>query len=737
MILNESFDKLSNYIDTNLNSSQKEAVKSIQGALLVIAGAGSGKTRVITTRIAYLLSKEASDPLSIVALTFTNKAAQEMKERIYHYLGDQIKLPFVGTFHGYCLRLLKQYGYLHNLELFTIIDSDDQQKMIHDILKRNNLHKQFNVRQISYQISQLKNKIDGKESITHPLILDIYKTYEHEKKLSKLLDFDDLLIKALELFKYPEFKIQYQKTITHILIDEYQDTNQVQHALLKEMVLNEGRLSARSICAVGDADQSIYSWRGATIANMLNFQKDFTPTKVIKIEQNYRSVQSILDIANEIIINNSNRNNKKLWSDRQGSSRVHLFTCLSEYQEAEIMARIATIVTQKKANNCAILYRTHAQSRAIEEALIKRSVPYTIIGGIQFYERKEIKDLLAYLRILVNPYDFISLLRIINCPHRGIGPKTEELLYQQWEKESSLTYDIIIERTVQKNNITGLKAKQLHDFVELLQNVSCIKKPGHALEEIIRKTSYISFIKDSYESQEAESRLENIKELLHAISYLESQGIETITEFLHEVALIQNLEEKQNKKEEPRVLLMTLHAAKGLEFHTVLLIGIEETLFPSSRSLQDDDALEEERRLLYVGITRAQEYLIFSHAQYRYTYGQMTEQTPSRFLAELPKKQISKLDCTQIPSYSISRFIEQLYGYECSILESKSAGMKQEEKYIAVAVKKSWKKNQPVIHATFGMGIIEDIQYKGDACYITVKFKQNSKMILDQFLKAL
>lgn len=446
---------------------------------MVVAGAGSGKTRVITARITHLITNHGINPSAIVALTFTNKAAQEMKERIQHFLGHETKeLPFIGTFHSYCLLLIKKNQHLLDSPFFSVMDEDDRTKLISSILKRNNLQKQITPKSLGYQISHIKNHIIDPDTPAfyrdNRMIVDVYHTYEKEKKLSKCFDFDDLLLEGLRLFeknnthnKYinTSFKQEFHETVKHILVDEYQDTNIVQHTLLKQMTKDGDKIVADSICVVGDEDQSIYSWRGATVANIMNFKKDFPNTTVITIEQNYRSVQPILSIANQVITHNMERNPKKLWSKKTGNNRVRALSCLSEYQEAQAIAQLLKIIMQqKKQTSVAILYRTHFQSRAIEETLIKQNIPYKIIGGINFYERKEIKDILAYLRLVVNPFDRTSLFRIINTPTRGLGPAVEELIHGHWKDQPFLSFKNILTNLIEQKNIVGKKLLLYNNF---------------------------------------------------------------------------------------------------------------------------------------------------------------------------------------------------------------------------------------------------------------------------------
>ncbi len=649
------------FFTQQLNTAQQNAVTPTRGALLIVAGAGSGKTRVITARIAHLILNEGVHPSNIIALTFTNKAANEMKERIARFLGNARSLPFIGTFHSYCLKLLKTNGEYLDHPFLSILDEDDQEKLLSGIIQRSGITKRITAKQLSYQISQIKNQMQdpltSSSSLDPKLLTDLYNAYEKEKRLSKSLDFDDLLIEGLALFKkHPIFKTQFQQTVRHILVDEYQDTNVIQHELLKQMSQDGPRsMAVDSVCVVGDEDQSIYSWRGATVANVMNFKQDFPETVIIKIEQNYRSVQPILEVANHVIKNNKYRNPKNLWSDRPAKDRVRIISCMSNYQEGDTIAQLVQVAAKQQSSTAtnlrqgageqiAVLYRAHYQSRTIEEALVKYSIPYKIVGGTQFYDRKEIKDLLAYLRLVVNPFDRAAFFRIINCPMRGLGEKFEEQFYERWNSEPFSPYDAIIKAFIQEKLVTGIKKTSLEQFANHFKPLNHDTRPLKALEHIIMHVAYITYLKNAYETEEAQTRIDNVKELVRAIAHFESNGITTIRGLLDEIALMQEHMQKDDAKNP--VLLMTLHAAKGLEFDMVILCGLEEGLFPSSRSMLTDDGLEEERRLFYVGITRAKERLLITHARHRYTYGQMNDQLSSRFLDEIPSKLATSFDGT-------------------------------------------------------------------------------------------
>lgn len=796
------------FITQKLNPEQQKAVTHKDGSLLIIAGAGSGKTRVITARIAHLMLNENIGAHAIIALTFTNKAAKEMQERIKHFVRGQFdtstmpnvyarmhtdaSLPFVGTFHSYCVRLLKTHQELLDTPFFSILDSDDQEKIISGIITRNHLQKQVTAKQLTYQISHIKNHLHDPAMLqemyaANPMLEAIFLSYEKEKKASKCLDFDDLLIETVKLFqKHTEFKKEFQENVRHILVDEYQDTNVVQHELLKLMSKDSrNSLNVDSLCVVGDEDQSIYSWRGATIANMVNFKKDFPKTTIVKLEQNYRSAQPILELANKVITHNTQRNPKNLWSDKKGKDRIRLISCISEYQEGDaIVYLIQTALAQKqKLSSIAVLYRTHFQSRAIEEALIKHSVPYKIIGGVQFYERKEIKDLLAYLRLVANPFDRASLFRVINTPNKGLGQKFEELLYSRWADEPFLTFVDVAHKLIEEGEVTGLKKTALQEFVRTFDGLKSTDKPTAALDTIIARTGYLSFLKESYELQDAQDRIDNIKELLNAIKHFESTNANTVELFLHEVTLMQDALNKNDAKKDT-VVLMTLHAAKGLEFDTVIITGLEEGLLPSSRSMASMETLEEERRLFYVGITRAKERLLLTHSRYRYAYRTMTDQRPSRFINELPKELVHHEDAsywkqmefrTLFSSWMGARAIApasspvmtfgaalkntptkntQPFGNGPQKTPAKTASISKPtfkgtvrstapttpKKAVSSGNKTQnfggFKINQPVTHEKFGTGIVKEIEVKNDASiFVTVNFKTGNKKIDSKFLK--
>ncbi|MBL4588194.1 UvrD-helicase domain-containing protein [Candidatus Babeliales bacterium] len=743
----------------SLNSQQKKAVLHENGGLLVVSGAGSGKTRVITSRIAYLLTHHQVHPDSIIALTFTNKAAREMKERIVSLVGESTKIPFIGTFHGYCLLLLRRFKQLTEMETFSILDQDDQQQLLKRIIKKFGCDKQVTASSIQSFISQQKNGSNSDSAMyLPPIFKELQNAYEEEKVRSHALDFDDLMIKVLHGFKkHPDFKAGFQERIKHILVDEYQDTNKVQHELLQQMSCNQDKtLSADSICAVGDEDQSIYSWRGANVSNMQDFKEDFAPVTVIKIEQNYRSVQPILQAANDVILNNKNRIPKELWSDKKATNRVLAIHCQSGYQEADIIARyIATLPESIKKSDVAILYRTHYQSRNIEEALIKNSIPYHIVGGLRFYERKEIKDILAYLRLVVNPYDRVSFLRIFNTPTRGLGAKVESMILERWEQEPFFDFKSILKTFLEGSNaLSGIRAESIREFIDLFDGLSTDHEPSYVADSIMQNIGYRDYIKNHYDTDEARTKLENCKEFINSMMHSEKKTIISTGEplslqtFLHEVALLQEKIEEDKTKVES-IHIMTLHAVKGLEFNTVFIMGLEEGLIPSSRSLNSAAAIEEERRLLYVGMTRAKERLIISYAQQRMSFGQINDQEPSRFIKEIPAKHSTTLHLYADPlflceqrlaawrsgnmnvTFQTARSDIRLYG-------SRKTNSAQTKSFVSKVIKTNlpWNKNELVKHNTFGQGIIKQVEKTNDELYLlTIIFTQGQKKILSSFIQ--
>lgn len=622
-----------------LNKEQKEAVLTTEGPLLILAGAGSGKTRVLTTRIAYLVEEKHISPYQILAITFTNKAAREMKERVTSLIGDMAHAIQISTFHSFGLRLLREnYEHLGYDKNFNIMDSDDSLTVIKRILKELNYDpKEYNPHSIRNKISGCKNEMISPETYERyaatdfeKVVLEVYKKYKKTLKKNNAVDFDDLLILPLELFsKNKDILQKYQEKFKYILIDEYQDTNEAQYILTK-------MLSAkyRNICVVGDENQSIYSFRGANYRNILNFEKDYEEAKVIKLEQNYRSTSTILDAANSVIKNNQNRKEKNLWSTKGAGEKITYYRADSEKDEAAFVGREARRLACDGVSyqEIAVLYRTNAQSRTIEEAFLKENVPYKVVGGTSFYNRKEIKDLLAYLKLIHNDRDNISLQRVINTPKRGIGLRTIELLQEKADSEDKSMYDAIE---------TG-KELVFKNLIEDLKRVS----EKLTLTELVDKVLDASGLKKELQDEktlEADIRLENLEEFKSITKQFEEEyGVISLEDFLLETSLVSDKDEYTNDVN--RVSLMTVHSVKGLEYDYVFTVGLEEGIFPHMNSLMDSQELEEERRLCYVAITRAKEKLYISNARRRTLFGKDQINPPSRFIAEIDQDLI---DSTQ------------------------------------------------------------------------------------------
>lgn len=728
-------DSFKTFFDTQLNPEQQRAVEQKDGVLLVCAGAGSGKTRVITARMTHLMLMHHVPAYALVALTFTNKAAREMKERISHFLYDQ-QLPYVGTFHAYCLRLLKIHRHHLPYPEFSILDEDDKEKMLKRIINNFGLQKKVTVKTLSGAISQHKNSLLG---IADPMLEELCTVYEREKAQAHCFDFDDLLLEVLKLFKTnASFKTQFQQTVRHVLVDEYQDTNLVQHALLQQITQDDKhKFTLDSLCVVGDEDQSIYSWRGATIENMVYFKRDFPQTRMITIAQNYRSVQPILQAANTIIEHNMTRNPKELWSEKKGEDRIRRLQCASSYQEADVTAALAQLhIKNKPKDAIAVLYRSHYQSRALEEALIRASVPYKIIGGVRFYDRQEIKDLLAYLRLVANPFDRISCDRIINVPSRGLGPAFTESLLKLWDEQPFLNGFQILQHMLDTKQVTGLKAESVCAFIALFKGFSRTSLAAEVLEHFLKKTTYIDYLKEQFADEDAQAKIGNVKELVNAVTSFARQEKVNLEQFLEEVALLQ--EHIIDESTHDYISLMTLHAAKGLEFDTVILTGLEENILPSTQSTYKQESVEEERRLLYVGITRARERLLLTHVRYRYLFGSMTDQRTSRFVHELPES-IRHDDCAQWHNSEIHQYLRDWYLSKKSIIPASKPKLKIPDfvfdKEPELEDINPLRLNQKVRHATFGIGVIKQLEQRSeDALIATVQFGAKTKKVSTKFL---
>jgi DNA helicase II / ATP-dependent DNA helicase PcrA len=618
-----------------LNDYQKEAVVYNEGPLLILAGAGSGKTRVLTNRVAYLIEEKNINPYNILAITFTNKAATEMKERIYSLVGEKALDILISTFHSFGLKIVREnhslLGYNSN---FIIMDSDDSLSVIKKILKDLNLDpKMYNPSNIKNKISGAKNELVGPieyekyaNSEFEKIVLKVYKKYHDILIKNNSVDFDDLLILPIKLFnEYPNVLKKYQERFKYILIDEYQDTNEAQY-LLSKMI----SAKYKNICVVGDNDQSIYSWRGANYKNILNFESDYKDTKVILLEENYRSTKNILNAANKVIKNNKYRKDKNLWSNNEDGLKIKYYRSYDERDEAHyVLTQIKKAVKNGiPYDEIAVLYRTNAQSRIMEEELLRENLPFKIVGSFYFYNRKEIKDLISYLRLIHNEKDNVSLSRIINIPKRGIGNKTLENLAKKADQENKSIYEII-------DSGKELEFKQLIDELkQIKENVTLTELVDH----ILNKTG----IKDELEKEktlEADIRLENLEEFKSITKNFEDKkGIIALDEFLMEITLVSDITE--HKYEGNQISLMTMHGVKGLEFNLVFIIGLEEGIFPHINALMDNNELEEERRLCYVAITRAKKELHFVNARRRTLYGKEQVNPPSRFIEEVGNEYI-------------------------------------------------------------------------------------------------
>jgi DNA helicase-2/ATP-dependent DNA helicase PcrA len=633
-----------------LNPKQREAAVTTEGPLLILAGAGSGKTRVLTHRIAYLIAKRIAAPWSILAITFTNKAAREMQERVTRLVGPGGHDIWVSTFHSMCVRILRKdierIGYGSN---FSILDQTDQLSVIRNVMKEQNLDpKKFDPRAILASISGAKNELltpdkyeQRQGDYFQTIVSRVYQQYQRRLKSNNALDFDDLIMLTIQLFRdVPDVLAFYQNKFRYLHVDEYQDTNHAQYVLCRMLAEKH-----HNICVVGDSDQSIYRWRGADITNILNFESDYPEARTILLEQNYRSTSNILEAANSVIQNNLGRKAKNLWTDKKGGDKIVVYQGDSEHEEGYFVAGEIRKNRQngRRYGDHAILYRTNAQSRVIEEILIKSEVPYQIVGGIRFYDRKEIKDILAYLRLIANPDDDISLLRIVNEPKRGIGDTTMDKLQAEAQRYGISIFRLLDE-SLHELDITSRARTALYGFRDLIQHLSAMVEylsVTELTEKMLEMTEYRLELQRE-NTIESASRLENIDEFLSVTQEFEKRSDDkSLVAFLTDLALIADIDSMNDAGDGgagDAVVLMTMHSAKGLEFPVVFIVGMEEGVFPGSRALLDNDELEEERRLAYVGITRAEEKLYLTCARMRLLYGRTSSNAPSRFLGEIPDR---------------------------------------------------------------------------------------------------
>ena len=728
-----------------LNENQKEAVMTVDGPLLIIAGAGSGKTKTLTHRVAYLIKNAGVRPRNILAVTFTNKAAQEMRERImkilypeadakYKYsLYGTADLPMIGTFHAICSMILRnEIEVLGYGKSFHIIDDQDRQVLVKKILKELEIDpQQFNPRAILAAISKEKNELTTSEQFAmqvggyyEEIVSRVYSAYQKQLKENNGLDFDDIIMLTAQLFQnFPQILEKYQSQFRYIMVDEYQDTNRAQYILINLLASKH-----RNLCVVGDDWQSIYRFRGADIQNILNFEKDYSETKVIHLEQNYRSSQVILDAAYGVISKNINRKDKKLWTEKESGHLVSSYEAQDERDEAEFIAREIGENAKGVFKKFVVLYRTNAQSRTIEEIFLKRSIPYRIIGGIKFYQRKEVKDIVAYLRLILNNSDVISLGRIVNEPKRSIG----EMTLKKWLTIArQLQLDPIaasLQISSSALQITGSKVEEILKFCEFIRRMKEVQpriKLADFIEKVFKESGYERML--LAEGTEGEMRWENVKELVSVAQKFdesENEYEDLLSAFLEEVALasdVDNVDQNQDA-----VHLMTLHSAKGLEFPTVFIVGLEEGILPHARSLLSHGEMEEERRLMYVGLTRAKEKIYLLFTRQRTLFGMAQMNAPSRFLEDIEEKLIEKKSYREKDQAIFNSLLEKNYptstGFQNarkykSLSEDKIIGGKKEDNGFAKIVLKG---GERVAHQEFGDGIV--VSVVGDV--IVVAFKK-------------
>ena len=703
-----------------LNDKQREAASQIDGSILILAGAGSGKTRTITYRIAHMIENVGISPYSILAVTFTNKAAKEMRERVEELVGDIAKACTISTFHSFGMRLLRMYakevGYNSN---FTIYDTDDQKRMVKAILKGQNLSLngvKLTERDIVSMISKIKEQIKTLDeySVMNKQIVEVYDKYNRVLLESNAMDFSDILLNTYKLLQKPEILEKVQNKYKYIMIDEYQDTNNLQYKIIDLIARKSSNL-----CVVGDENQSIYGFRGANILNILNFETNYNNAKIIKLEENYRSTTTILDAANELIKNNKSSKDKKLWTQNGKGDLIKVLACDNARDE---VSRIIEIIKENHQNGIAyrdmtILYRTNAQSRLFEEGFLRYNIPHKVFGGISFYSRAEIKDIIAYLSIIVNPQDELNLQRIINVPKRKVGEKGIEKIIT-YARENNLN---LLEALSHIKEISGLtvvgkeKILEMYDIIKELKDLSYTETASYIVQTLIDKIKYIDYIKENY--SDAEARIENIDEFKNSILELENVvGELRLNEYLENVSLISATDDLEEKSD--YVKLMTIHNSKGLEFPIVFLVGFENEIFPGTRAMFEEKEMEEERRLCYVALTRAEKKLYLSHATIRFVYGQDRLSTPSVFLKEIPEKLLD-IDVKKERLYFADDYSDEIKAYENN--------RKFEKKKTEINTKNTikipdntkevldtlgFKVGDKVKHKKFGLGVIKNIDAK-------------------------
>lgn len=739
-----------------MNDKQAEAVKATEGPLLVMAGAGSGKTRVLTHRVAYLIEEKGVLPWNILAITFTNKAAREMKERVGKLLGESARDVWVSTFHALCVRILRRdIEKLNFNRAFTIADTSEQRTLMKRICSELNIDtKKFDPRSILSAISNAKNALQtpdeyAKEAngMFEQLVARAYKLYQQELEANQSLDFDDLIMKTIELFEQdPETLEFYQDKFHYIHVDEYQDTNDAQYKLVNLLAQKY-----HNLCVVGDADQSIYGWRGANMNNILNFERDYPNAHTVMLEQNYRSTQTILDAANEVIKNNVQRKKKNLWTENGKGDKISYYRAQNEHDEAQfIVSKIKEEHDQHgyNFNDFAVLYRTNAQSRMIEETFLKSSVPYTMVGGHKFYDRKEIRDVLGYLTLIVNPQDSISFTRVVNTPKRGIGMTSVEHL-REFADENHWSLLQAAENVDIANTISTRTRTKIDQFGQLMRDLT---KQAEFLnltdltEEILERSGYNKSLKDD-RSLEAQTRRENLDEFKSVTKEYDEQhkddddsNLQKVTNFLADLALVSDQDDVDEQA--PAVTLMTLHAAKGLEFPVVFLVGMEEGIFPLSRAIMEDDELEEERRLAYVGITRAKKKLYLTNAFSRLLYGRIQRNQPSRFVEEINPDLLQfengdgepSLNGQKLPFGGDAATATTYHHQQKHQYRSAGKRVKPVTNTGTGADKVSWKTGDKVSHKKWGQGTVVKVSGSGNDMELDIAFPdQGVKRLLAGF----
>jgi len=715
-----------------LNPPQQAAVAHEGAPLLVVAGAGSGKTRVLTRRIAYLLAERGVAPFEVLAITFTNKAAGEMKERVADLVGDRARSMWVSTFHSACVRILRQeavrLGYTNS---FTIYDSSDSLKLITTVMKELKIDpKKYAPRAIQGAISQAKNELlgpadylNGSENLFQQVAADIYAIYQKRLGKSNAMDFDDLIGKTVELLqRFPEAKARYRSRFRHVLVDEYQDTNHAQYILIKELVGDPlDGFPIAELCVVGDADQSIYAFRGANIRNILQFEADYQDARTILLEQNYRSTQNILSAANAVISNNEGRKEKNLWSDSGVGPMITGYIAESEHDEADFVCQEISRLRREEISqpgDTAIFYRTNAQSRVFEESFLRIAIPYKVVGGVRFYERKEVKDFLAYLRVLVNSEDEVSLRRVINTPKRGIGDRALDCV-DLYAQERGLSFWSALCRAKDAPNIPTRALAAINDFIHLIITLQTLVEaktaPSVIAQAVLEQTGLLAELINSDDPQD-ESRVENLQELVSVASEYEESEVDegeeiSLTGFLEDVSLVADSDQIPEGEDHGGVVtLMTLHTAKGLEFPTVFLTGMEEGIFPHTRSLGDKNEIEEERRLAYVGLTRARERLYVTRAEYRSSWGSPTYNPSSRFLSEIPASLV-EWNQPSTPTFNNSR-----------VSTIRKSGPVARATGVRTTTNLVLNVGDRVSHDTFGLGTVLAVDGEGDRAQATINF---------------